>query len=77
MDEKFSQLRGREREEEAVRAEQGQQAASREFDSVEEALRVDRERTSLPPHLAERVSEATQREPARSSSWWSRWFRRE
>jgi len=76
MDEEFSQFRQRQREEEAVRAEQGQRAVSAEFESVEEALRVDRERTVVPAHLAERVSEAVQREAARSPSWWTRWFRR-
>jgi hypothetical protein len=76
MDEEYSQLKHREREQRAAEGEQSQQATSVEFGSVEEALRVDRERTELPPHLAERVSDTIRREPTRPASWWSRWFRK-
>jgi hypothetical protein len=76
MDEEFSQLRHREQEKEAARVNQAQEAVSEEFDSVEEALRVDRERTTLPSQLAARVSKATRNEPVPPSSWWARWFKR-
>jgi hypothetical protein len=76
MNAEFNQFRHREREAAAARVEADVRARSTEFETVEEALRVDRELTPMPPQLGERVAEAIRREPARPSSWWSRWFRR-
>lgn len=77
MDQDLNQLKSRERGDQAAHTELRQEGTVTEYESVEQALRTDRERTHVPEQLAVRVSEAIQREPAKPGSWWSRWFNRD
>ena len=75
MPEELSQFRHRERSESTSRTEQTGRAAYREYGSVEDVLKKDREQTELPLELEIRVSEAIRREPPQPDSWWRRWLR--
>jgi hypothetical protein len=63
-------------EQDSAHAQQlgGQQRQTvREFSSVEELLRQDAARTSVPPAIAARLQDSMARDPARGS-WWRRLF---
>ena len=49
-----------------------QQTPAREFASAEELLREDASQTTVPPAIAERLSQSLQREPKPERSWWKR-----
>lgn len=58
----------------ALGHEQSQQAAPREFGSVEELLRHDALHTPVPPTIAHRLEESIRSTPAPALSWWRRLF---
>lgn len=49
-----------------------QQMSAREFASAEELLRHDASQTTVPPAVAERLSQSIQKEPKPERSWWQR-----
>jgi len=53
-----------------------QQISAREFASAEELLRHDASQTSVPPAIAERLSQSIQKEPKPAQSWWRRFLDR-
>ncbi len=54
-------------------AEMGlQKSSAREFASTEELLRHDASHTTVPPAIAERLSQSIQQEPKPERSWWKR-----
>jgi hypothetical protein len=48
--------------------------AHREFATVDDLLREDAALTVPPEALAHKVAQSVAALPARSGSWWSRWF---
>ncbi|HWX22720.1 MAG TPA: hypothetical protein VN578_22685 [Candidatus Binatia bacterium] len=58
----------------SARLGQTQQAAFREFASVEEMLRHDAVHTPVPPSIAHRLRESLGPLPPPSRSWWRRLF---
>ncbi|MCI0744295.1 MAG: hypothetical protein L0Y58_02715 [Verrucomicrobia subdivision 3 bacterium] len=57
-------------------AEQRQQATTRELTTVEDILRHDAERTSVPPAVAERLQNSISNEAPRRKGWLARLFSR-
>ena len=53
-----------------------QQTSAREFASAEELLRHDAGQTTVPPAIAERLSQSIQKEPKPAPSWWRRLLER-
>ena len=49
-----------------------QQTPAREFASAEELLRHEASQTTVPPAIAERLSQSLQQEPKPERSWWKR-----
>ena len=47
-----------------------QKSPAREFASAEELLRHDASQTTVPPAIAERLSQSIQNEPKPAQSWW-------
>lgn len=54
----------------------GLHAQAREFASVEEMIRADREQTEVPGQLAERVNASLKAAQPRRPPWWRRWLGR-
>ena len=59
-------------EQEQLAETKSQQTPAREFASAEELLRHDASQTTLPPAIAERLSQSIQSEPKPAQSWWRR-----
>jgi hypothetical protein len=59
-------------EQEQLAETASQQAPAREFASAEELLRHDASQTTVPPAIAERLSQSIQNEPKPERSWWKR-----
>lgn len=59
-------------EQEQLSEVKSQQTSAREFASAEELLRHDASQTSVPPAIAERLSQSIQKEPKPERSWWRR-----
>jgi hypothetical protein len=55
-------------------ADQSQRQAASQFDSVEEIVRFDRERTPPPEKIAERLKRSILDEPGGLRYWWRRFF---
>ena len=49
-----------------------QKSTAREFASAEELLRHDVSQTTVPPAIAQRLSQSIQKEPKPAQSWWRR-----
>ena len=65
----------REQHEEHTTAEHHQQAAvTREYASVEEVLREDRNQVPVPPTLAARLAASVSAQGLKPAPWWRRWF---
>ena len=60
-------------EQQSVSTQQGQECAAIEFKSPEEALRHDREQTSVPAKVAERLNRSAKDLPKRQKRWWQFW----
>jgi hypothetical protein len=61
--------------EESAQTSLNQDAQARsQFDSVEEIIRYDAQRTEVPEAIGERLKESIAREPPPSRSWWQRLF---
>ena len=52
-----------------------QHQAGREFATVEEMIRTDREQTEVPPEIARHLNESLAREPKQGQPWWKRIFK--
>ena len=59
-------------EQEQLAEAKSQQTPAREFASAEELLRHDARQTTVPPAIAERLSQSIQNEPKPERSWWRR-----
>jgi hypothetical protein len=59
-------------EQEQLSETQSQQTSAREFASAEELLRHDAGQTTVPPAIAERLSQSLRNEPKPERSWWRR-----
>jgi hypothetical protein len=59
-------------EQEQLSETQSQQTSAREFASAEDLLRHDASQTTVPPAIAERLSQSLQNEPKPERSWWRR-----
>ena len=59
-------------EQEQLSETQSQQTSAREFASAEELLRHDASQTTVPPAIAERLSQSLRNEPKPERSWWRR-----
>ena len=59
-------------QEQALAETKSQQTPSREFASAEELLRHDVSQLTVPPAIAERLSQSIQSEPKPERSWWKR-----
>ena len=59
-------------EQEQLAETKSQQTPAREFASAEELLRHDARQTTVPPAVAERLSQSIQNEPKPERSWWRR-----
>ncbi len=73
MNNDFSKLHLKQQhtEEAASLHQAGQTQKAREFASVEEIIRTDKERIEVPPAVAERLNESFSREPVlQKKSWW-------
>lgn len=66
-----SKLRQQHREEEILHESQ---QTVREFSSVEEVIRYDREQTAVPGVLDQKLTESLAKEPKPARSWWRRLF---
>jgi hypothetical protein len=73
MDPDLSPLQHKQQHE-SEQINQEAQSSPPDFSSVEELLRYDAGQTSVPPSLQEKISDSLAREPARSRSWWGRFF---
>ena len=74
MNDDFSKLQFRQTTDEQTAAPQLTPPVerAREFATVEELIRADREETALPGQIAARVNESIAREPAPPKPWWKR-----
>lgn len=68
-----SKLRHQHRQEEVLNSSNTHEVA-REFSSVEEIIRHDRQGTTVPPIVAERLNDSIAHEPKPMKPWWKRWF---
>jgi hypothetical protein len=59
-------------EQEQLSQTQAQHTAAREFTSVEEALREDREQVTVPPAVEQRLSKSIEHLPKPGRPWWKR-----
>jgi len=61
-------------EQQQISETHAEQAASREFTTPEELLRHDAAQTNVPPSVTKRLDESLEREPAKTKSFWRRFF---
>ena len=77
MNNDFSKLRFKPEhtQETASLHQTGQKQEGREFASVEEIIRTDRQQVEVPPAIVERLHESLGQEPIpRKKTWWTKLF---
>ena len=77
MNNDFSKLRLKQQhtEETAALQQTEQKQEGREFASVEEIIRTDKQQVEVPPAVVERLHDSILKEPTpRKKSWWRRIF---
>jgi hypothetical protein len=67
-----SKHKSHEQSQEALSQTQSHQTSAREFATVEEALRDDREGITVPPAVEQRLSKSIENLPQPGRPWWKR-----